>query len=210
MDHLHVRGVHGRVSPRFAFGILGERVDRFGNSRRSQRKLMKLTGLLEGDLRLARGLDVPLQRRLSFIQACVGLRRADLKSSFVLALSVSSGLGARRVVVPSVVMRVPMRGTVGRKLTKVRKRGQLAVSMVSRNGKIQVVVMSGNEKCLPRVVSPSEKANANLGILCRAVRLLGRGGGKRGVYFRVGGLTSKRRAKAYISMCVPCGCSCSL
>lgn len=189
--------------------MLGHRVDQFESKRALYNSLARLIGLLHGDLRLARGLDVSLCSRLRFIGACVRLRRKHLKDSFSVSIGVRRSLSIRRIIVPSVMMRVPIRGTLGRKLTKVSNLGLLNVSIYQGKDKVLVSVYSGKHKCSPRALSSAHKAKAKLGILCRAVRLLG-SGGHRGVHFRVGGLIGGKRAKARILVCVPLSCSCGL
>lgn len=117
---LHLRGVHGHLSPRFVFGVLGQRVIRQGIRR--GRRLSSLMGLVHHGLRLTRRLYMALTRRLSFIGACVGLRHHSLNPSFRSRLGVRGSIRPRRVEVPSVVVRVPIRGTIGRTLHRGRNR----------------------------------------------------------------------------------------
>lgn len=114
MLRLGLRKTEGQVSPRFIFGMLGGGVLRTNATRTS--RLVKLTQLVHDGLSLSYRPGMSLTTRVNFIGRCLTIRAPLVNSSFSFSLRVSPRISIRGACVPSVFIRVLMRGTLIRKL----------------------------------------------------------------------------------------------
>ena len=116
--------------------------------------------------------DELLQDELDFVQSYISLESGRIGEGFTASVIVEEGLDAKRIMIPSMIVQIPVENAIKHGLAGKDGEKELSVR-VSREGKgIRILVCDNGRGYLPQVVSSTKGTGTGLKVLYQTVQLL--------------------------------------
>lgn len=172
INRVRMENLRSRISPHFTFNVLGREINQFNGSEEVKNNLMELVKYLRRSLELTEKLSVSLQDELDFVQSYISLESGRIGEGFTASVIVEEGLDAKRIMIPSMIVQIPVENAI--KYGLAGKDGEKELSVrVSREGKgIRILVCDNGRGYLPQVVSSTKGTGTGLKVLYQTVQLL--------------------------------------
>ena len=172
INRVRMENLRSRISPHFTFNVLGREINQFNGSEEVKNNLMELVKYLRRSLELTEKLSVSLQDELDFVQSYISLESGRIGEGFTASVIVEEGLDAKRIMIPSMIVQIPVENAIKRGLAGKDGEKELSVR-VSREGKgIRILVCDNGRGYLPQVVSSTKGTGTGLKVLYQTVQLL--------------------------------------
>ena len=171
INRVRMENLRSRISPHFTFNVLGREINQFNGSEEVN-NLMELVKYLRRSLELTEKLSVSLQDELDFVQSYISLESGRIGEGFTASVIVEEGLDAKRIMIPSMIVQIPVENAIKHGLAGKDGEKELSVR-VSREGKgIRILVCDNGRGYLPQVVSSTKGTGTGLKVLYQTVQLL--------------------------------------
>ena len=172
INRVRMENLRSRISPHFTFNVLGREINQFNGSEEVKNNLMELVKYLRRSLELTEKLSVSLQDELDFVQSYISLESGRIGEGFTASVIVEEGLDAKRIMIPSMIVQIPVENAIKHGLAGKDGEKELSVR-VSREGKgIRILVCDNGRGYLPQVVSSTKGTGTGLKVLYQTVQLL--------------------------------------
>ena len=172
INRVRMENLRSRISPHFTFNVLGREINQFNGSEEVKNNLMELVKYLRRSLELTEKLSVSLQDELDFVQSYISLESGRIGEGFTASVIVEEGLDAKRIMIPSMIVQIPVENAIKHGLAGKDEEKELSVR-VSREGKgIRILVCDNGRGYLPQVVSSTKGTGTGLKVLYQTVQLL--------------------------------------
>ena len=158
INRVRMENLRSRISPHFTFNVLGREINQFNGSEEVKNNLMELVKYLRRSLELTEKLSVSLQDELDFVQSYISLESGRIGEGFTASVIVEEGLDAKRIMIPSMIVQIPVENAIKHGLAGKDGEKELSVR-VSRG-------------YLPQVVSSTKGTGTGLKVLYQTVQLL--------------------------------------
>ena len=170
INRVRMENLRSRISPHFTFNVL--EINQFNGSEEVKNNLMELVKYLRRSLELTEKLSVSLQDELDFVQSYISLESGRIGEGFTASVIVEEGLDAKRIMIPSMIVQIPVENAIKHGLAGKDGEKELSVR-VSREGKgIRILVCDNGRGYLPQVVSSTKGTGTGLKVLYQTVQLL--------------------------------------
>lgn len=167
INRVRMENLRSRISPHFTFNVLGREINQFNGSEEVKNNLMELVKYLRTEK-----LSVSLQDELDFVQSYISLESGRIGEGFTASVIVEEGLDAKRIMIPSMIVQIPVENAIKHGLAGKDGEKELSVR-VSREGKgIRILVCDNGRGYLPQVVSSTKGTGTGLKVLYQTVQLL--------------------------------------
>ena len=172
INRVRMENLRSRISPHFTFNVLGRESNQFNGAEEGKNNLMELVKYLRRSLELTEKLSVSLQDELDFVQSYISLESGRIGEGFTASVIVEEGLDAKRIMIPSMIVQIPVENAIKHGLAGKDGEKELSVR-VSREGKgIRILVCDNGRGYLPQVVSSTKGTGTGLKVLYQTVQLL--------------------------------------
>ncbi len=172
INRVRMENLRSRISPHFTFNVLGREINQFNGSEEVKNNLMELVKYLRRSLELTEKLSVSLQDELDFVQSYISLESGRVGEDFTASVIVEEGLDAKRIMIPSMIVQIPVENAIKHGLAGKDGEKELSVR-VSREGKgIRILICDNGRGYLPQVISSTKGTGTGLKVLYQTVQLL--------------------------------------
>lgn len=172
INRVRMENLRSRISPHFTFNVLGREINQFNGSEEVKNNLMELVKYLRRSLELTEKLSVSLQDELDFVQSYIGLESGRVGEDFTASVIVEEGLDAKRIMVPSMIVQIPVENAIKHGLAGKDGEKELTIRVSREEKGVRIVICDNGRGYLPQVASSTKGTGTGLKVLYQTVQLL--------------------------------------